>query len=67
MSHAATFDPRSEGVPSDEATVDYYLAEIKRLQVQMDGDQRAIERMQVETRTILTDIMADLAVPFSHR
>ena len=38
------------------------LAEINRLQQQMDDDQAEIETMQAETREILADIMASLTV-----
>ena len=54
-------------LPADDAasyqtTVDHYLAEINRLQQQMDDDQAEIETMQAETREILADIMASLTV-----
>jgi hypothetical protein len=63
MGNVAQIDLLSEAMPSDEARVDYYLSEVKQLQAQMDEDQQEIERMQVQTRAILANIMNDLAVP----
>jgi hypothetical protein len=43
-----------------EAEVDYYLAEMKRLQHIMKNDRHEIETLQAETNAILADIMQTL-------
>jgi hypothetical protein len=45
---------------SYEAQVDYYMAEVKKLQQQMADDRQEILHMQAETRAILDDVMATL-------
>ena len=52
----------ADDAASYQTAVDHYLAEIHRLQQQMDDDQAEIETMQAETREILADIMASLTV-----
>ena len=60
MSETTALSPPAEDTASYEATFDHYLGEIKRLQRQMDSDQRDIEALQAETRAILADIMETL-------
>ena len=63
MSDAAAFNPpmdNQEDARAQEALVDQYLAEIKRLQQQMAADREEILRLQPETRAVLDDVMATL-------
>ena len=62
MNDTTTLNVTADDAASYQTTVDHYLAEINRLQQQMDDDQAEIETMQAETREILADIMASLTV-----
>ncbi len=62
MNDTTTLNVPADDAASYQTVVDHYLAEINRLQQQMDDDQAEIETMQAETREILADIMASLTV-----
>jgi len=62
MNDTTTLNVPADDAASYQTVVDHYLAEINRLQRQMDDDQAEIETMQAETREILADIMASLTV-----
>ncbi len=60
MNESTTLNAPADDAASYQTTVAHYLAEINRLQQQMDADQVEIETMRAETREILADIMASL-------
>ena len=50
----------SDDSTAHEAEVDYYLAEMKRVQQQRQEDRQVIQTLQAETHATLSDIMQTL-------
>jgi hypothetical protein len=46
-----------ENVADHEATIDHYIAEMERIQQEMDEDQEEILALQLETRTMLAELV----------
>lgn len=47
----------TEDVADYEATIDYYIAEMERIQREMSEDQQEILALQLETRTMLAELV----------
>lgn len=58
MKKTTTLDATSEERAKYEAEIDHYLSEIERIQKQMAQDQREIEKLQAETRAMLTQLIS---------
>lgn len=46
-----------EDVVDYEATIDRYIAEMERIQQEMSQDQQEIAALQLETRTMLAELL----------
>jgi len=60
MNKTTVLTTPSDDSTAHEAEVDYYLAEMKRVQQQMQDDRQVIQTLQAETHAILSDIMQTL-------
>ncbi len=62
MSKTTVLNAPADDSSAHETEVDYYVAEMKRIQQQMQDDRQEIESLQAETQAILADIMRTLKV-----
>lgn len=60
MNETTSLDPPTDDASAHKAQADHYLAEMERLQRQMQSDRQEVQTLQAETRTIIADIMHTL-------